>query len=498
MNDEQRTRSSRRRLLLGHAGPDPQARRRDLDPRRLSRRRRAERDLSQPRHATPRRSRSSSIRRGSSYRKLLEFFFQIHDPTTRNRQGNDVGTSYRSAIFYTSDEQKRVAEDTIADVDASGLWPGKVVTEVAPAGPFWEAEPEHQDYLRADPERLHLPLRPAGLEAAGARHGGPLRSRLAPRRFRGRCHVQRPRRGSRQGPQVHRPASAAPNDVVGHTVRADGGADTGRNCRAGEGRPDKRDPARDQQRAAANADRQLLYKFPDEAAHRKSHRAGLDVVNSKIRLSAARFASSRPAQAARGRSGVPQGQVMPPALQRKIEANDASFAALTRRLQRPASRRRRHRDQAGRRTRASCDCSGQAHAGLDGVLVVPTALGRDPGRTEPNASRTIKQRATFARDLQRAVARVAPDWTDFGAHDPGVTVLELLAFALEDLRFRHAALDPARRLLARDVAARPRRSRRRRRDSDDCGPGPTRVDYFTGMVLGSDDFSAEQDYFRSA
>jgi peptide-methionine (S)-S-oxide reductase len=86
-----------------------------------------------------------------SYRKLLEFFFQLHDPTTRNRQGNDMGASYRSAIFYTSDEQKRVAEDTIADVDASGLWPGRVVTEVAPAGPFWQAEPEHQDYLERIP-----------------------------------------------------------------------------------------------------------------------------------------------------------------------------------------------------------------------------------------------------------------------------------------------------------------------------------------------------------
>ena len=82
-----------------------------------------------------------------SYRELLEFFFQIHDPTTKNRQGNDVGTSYRSAIYYLSDEQKRVAEDTIADVDASDLWPGRVVTEVRAAGPFWEAEPEHQDYL---------------------------------------------------------------------------------------------------------------------------------------------------------------------------------------------------------------------------------------------------------------------------------------------------------------------------------------------------------------
>jgi peptide-methionine (S)-S-oxide reductase len=86
-----------------------------------------------------------------SYRKLLEFFFQIHDPTTPNRQGNDIGTSYRSAIFYTNDGQKRVAEETIADVDASGLWPGKVVTEVAAAGDFWEAEPEHQDYLERYP-----------------------------------------------------------------------------------------------------------------------------------------------------------------------------------------------------------------------------------------------------------------------------------------------------------------------------------------------------------
>ena len=87
----------------------------------------------------------------TSYRRLLEFFFQIHDPTTRNRQGNDVGMSYRSAIFYTSDAQKQVALDTIADVNASGLWPGKVVTEVAASGPFWEAEPEHQDYLIKHP-----------------------------------------------------------------------------------------------------------------------------------------------------------------------------------------------------------------------------------------------------------------------------------------------------------------------------------------------------------
>jgi peptide methionine sulfoxide reductase msrA/msrB len=95
----------------------------------------------------------------TDYRALLEFFFQIHDPTTKNRQGNDVGTSYRSAIFYLDDEQKRVALDTIADVDASGLWPGKVVTEVTPAGDFWDAEPEHQDYLERYPSgyTCHFP-----------------------------------------------------------------------------------------------------------------------------------------------------------------------------------------------------------------------------------------------------------------------------------------------------------------------------------------------------
>ena len=86
-----------------------------------------------------------------SYRELLEFFFQVHDPTTKNRQGNDVGTSYRSAIFYAGDEQEQIADDTIADVNASGLWPGKVVTELKPAGPFWQAEPEHQDYLEHYP-----------------------------------------------------------------------------------------------------------------------------------------------------------------------------------------------------------------------------------------------------------------------------------------------------------------------------------------------------------
>lgn len=86
-----------------------------------------------------------------SFRKLLEFFFQIHDPTTLDRQGNDRGKSYRSAIFYANVEQKRIAEETIQDVAASGNWPGKVVTEVAPLGPFWEAEPEHQDYLERLP-----------------------------------------------------------------------------------------------------------------------------------------------------------------------------------------------------------------------------------------------------------------------------------------------------------------------------------------------------------
>jgi peptide-methionine (S)-S-oxide reductase len=87
----------------------------------------------------------------TDFRNLLEFFFQVHDPTTQDRQGNDIGRSYRSAIYYLSDDQKRVAEDTIADVEASGLWPGKVVTEVAPAGEFWQAEPEHQDYLQRYP-----------------------------------------------------------------------------------------------------------------------------------------------------------------------------------------------------------------------------------------------------------------------------------------------------------------------------------------------------------
>ena len=94
-----------------------------------------------------------------SYRKILEYFFQIHDPTTRDRQGADVGSSYRSAIYYADEEQKRIAEDTIADVDASGLWPGKAVTEVEPVGDFWKAEPEHQNYLQRHPNgyTCHFP-----------------------------------------------------------------------------------------------------------------------------------------------------------------------------------------------------------------------------------------------------------------------------------------------------------------------------------------------------
>jgi peptide-methionine (S)-S-oxide reductase len=113
----------------------------------------------------------------TNFRTLLEWFFQIHDPTTRDRQGNDLGRSYRSAIFYTSPEQKRVAEETIADVDASGLWPGKVVTEIQPVGDFWEAEPEHQDYLERIPNgyTCHFPRPdwklPRRAEAAGVSGG---------------------------------------------------------------------------------------------------------------------------------------------------------------------------------------------------------------------------------------------------------------------------------------------------------------------------------------
>ncbi len=105
-----------------------------------------------------------------SFRNLLEFFFQIHDPTTLNQQGNDRGVSYRSAIYYTNEEQKHIAEQTIRDVDASGLWPGKVVTEIEPAGEFWEAEPEHQDYLQRIPHgyTCHFPRADWVLTSAAA------------------------------------------------------------------------------------------------------------------------------------------------------------------------------------------------------------------------------------------------------------------------------------------------------------------------------------------
>lgn len=149
-HDEQQEGDPGRRLLLGHAGPDPQAARRGVDAGRLHRRR--ERPPHLPQSPRPRRGHRDHLRPGANgLPHAAGVLFGIHDPTTKNRQGNDVGTSYRSAIFYLDDEQKRIAEETIADVDASGLWPGKVVTEVSPAGEFWEAEPEHQDYLERYP-----------------------------------------------------------------------------------------------------------------------------------------------------------------------------------------------------------------------------------------------------------------------------------------------------------------------------------------------------------
>ena len=139
-----------RRLLLGHAGPDPQAARRCQHTGRVHGRRCAERDLSQPWISSEAIEIECDPTR-ISYRDLLEFFFQIHDPTTLNRQGNDAGTSYRSEIFYVAEAQRDEALRTIDDVNASGLWPGSVVTKVSPAGEFWEAEPEHQDYLERVP-----------------------------------------------------------------------------------------------------------------------------------------------------------------------------------------------------------------------------------------------------------------------------------------------------------------------------------------------------------
>ncbi|CKV22825.1 peptide methionine sulfoxide reductase [Mycobacterium tuberculosis] len=149
-NDEQSESDPRRRLLFGAAGSDPQPARCGLHAGGLQRR-----DIP---NATYRNhgTHAEAVEiifdpTVTDYRTLLEFFFQIHDPTTKDRQGNDRGTSYRSAIFYFDEQQKRIALDTIADVEASGLWPGKVVTEVSPAGDFWEAEPEHQDYLQRYP-----------------------------------------------------------------------------------------------------------------------------------------------------------------------------------------------------------------------------------------------------------------------------------------------------------------------------------------------------------
>ena len=110
----------------------------------------------------------------SSYRELLEFFFQIHDPTTPNRQGNDLGPSYRSAIFYLDEAQRRVAEDTIAEVEASGRWPGKVVTELTPAGPVLGGRAGAPGLPGALPERLHLPLPTPGLGAGPPQPRRPL------------------------------------------------------------------------------------------------------------------------------------------------------------------------------------------------------------------------------------------------------------------------------------------------------------------------------------
>jgi len=149
MSNDYGTSCSCRWLLLGCAGAFSPIRRRSLDAGRLHGRQRAPRYRNHGSHAEAVEVIFDPAR--ISYRQILEFFFQIHDPSTRNRQGNDLGPSYRSAIFYTSDEQRRIAEDTIADIDASGLWPDKVVTEVVPASDFWEAEPEHQDYLQRYP-----------------------------------------------------------------------------------------------------------------------------------------------------------------------------------------------------------------------------------------------------------------------------------------------------------------------------------------------------------
>lgn len=136
----------------------------------------------------------------TDYRTLLEFFFQIHDPTTKDRQGNDRGTSYRSAIFYFDEQQKRIALDTIADVEASGLWPGKVVTEVSPAGDFWEAEPEHQDYL----QRYPTGTRATSSGPAGGYPDGPPNLHCGP--------AFHPNSGPERGPELAVSVGASPPD----------------------------------------------------------------------------------------------------------------------------------------------------------------------------------------------------------------------------------------------------------------------------------------------
>ena len=218
-NDE-RTRRSRRRLLLGHAGPDPQAARRAGDPRRLYRRRSAQCHLPQPwqpcrSDRDPLRSRQDELPQPAGV--LLPDPRSVHP----NRQGNDRGPSYRSAIFYTSEAQKRIAEDTIADVDASGLWPGKVVTEVQAAGDFWEAEAEHQDYLERYPGGYtchfvrpdwKLPRRADAAEpraAMAASRGRPATPRLRRAGACGRCAAGWPPPRSRESAPPRR-ATPAP------------------------------------------------------------------------------------------------------------------------------------------------------------------------------------------------------------------------------------------------------------------------------------------------
>lgn len=160
-------------MLLGYAGANSPTSGCFGHARRLYRRRRASSHVSKPRQPCGGVEIQFDPDR-ISYRRLLEYFFQIHNPATRNRQGNDAGSSYRSAIYYVDERQRQIALDTIADVNASGLWPGKVVTEVEPAGDFWEAEPEHQDYLERYPSgyTCHFPRANWVLPQRGAKDAG--------------------------------------------------------------------------------------------------------------------------------------------------------------------------------------------------------------------------------------------------------------------------------------------------------------------------------------